>query len=138
MTTFQKIIKYLAMAFAIFLSVSIISGICGALYSVSYFFSGNTTDEMTEHVIGNNFTSLSVNISAAELEIKTGELNQLYVSGNKVYHTGNKPSNEDVQSNSRRYPSPFFRPIPETATSIASADFPPVTILIQKDLSYPT
>ena len=73
MTTMQKIIKYLALAFAIFLSVSIITGICGALYSVSYFFSGNTSDEMTEHVIGNDFTSLTVNISAAELEIKSGE-----------------------------------------------------------------
>lgn len=73
MTTMQKIIKYFALAFAIFLSVSIIGGICGALYHVSYFFAGNTQDEMTTHIIGNNFTSLSVNISAAELEIKTGE-----------------------------------------------------------------
>lgn len=73
MITAQKIIKYLALAFAVFLIISIITGICGALYSVSYFLSGNTVGEMTEHVIGNNFTSLSVNISAAELELKTGE-----------------------------------------------------------------
>lgn len=73
MTTMQKIIKYLAMAFAVFLSVSIISGICGAIFSVTYFLSGNTSDEMTEHIIGSNFTSLSVDISAAELDIKTGE-----------------------------------------------------------------
>ncbi len=73
MTTMQKIIKCFALAFAIFLSISIIGGICGALFHVSYFFSGNTQDEMKKHIIGNNFTSLSVNISAAELEIKTGE-----------------------------------------------------------------
>ncbi len=74
MTTMQKIIKYLAMAFAIFLSVSIITGICGALFSVTYFFSGNTSDEMTnEYDVVNTVTSLSVNISAAELDIKTGE-----------------------------------------------------------------
>ena len=73
MTTMQKIIKYLAFAFAVFLSVSIISGICGALFSVTYFFSGNASDEMKEHTIGSNFTSLSVDISAAELDIKTGE-----------------------------------------------------------------
>jgi hypothetical protein len=74
MTTMQKIVKYLAMAFAIFLSVSIITGMCGALLSVTYFFSGNTSDEMTdEYDVGNNVTSLSVNISAAELQIKTGD-----------------------------------------------------------------
>ena len=73
MTTAQKIIKYLAMAFAIFLSISIIGGICSALFSVSSILSGNTAYEMTEHAVGNNFTSLKVDISAAELEIKTGE-----------------------------------------------------------------
>ena len=31
MTSFQRIIKYLAMAFAMLLIVSIISGICGAI-----------------------------------------------------------------------------------------------------------
>ncbi|MGM9937927.1 MAG: DUF4097 family beta strand repeat-containing protein, partial [Candidatus Ornithomonoglobus sp.] len=73
MTTVQKIIKYLAMAFAIFLSVSIITGICGVLFSVTYFFSENTSDEMTEQTIDSNFSGISINISAAELDIKTGE-----------------------------------------------------------------
>ena len=72
MTTAQKVIKYLAMAFAIFLVVNIITGICGALFSVSYFFSGKPEKEMTEQIIGNSFTRLKVDISAAELEIKTG------------------------------------------------------------------
>lgn len=102
MTTMQKIIKYLALAFAIFLSVSIIIGICGALYSVSYFFSGNTADEMTEHVIGNNFTSLSVNISAAELEIKTGE--KFGIETNHRYLTY-KENGEILEINETR---PFF------------------------------
>ena len=35
MTTIQKVVKYLAAAFAIFLSVSIIGGICGALLGLS-------------------------------------------------------------------------------------------------------
>ena len=35
MTTTQKIIKYLALSFAIFLIVTIISGILGALYALS-------------------------------------------------------------------------------------------------------
>ena len=73
MTTLQKIIKYLAMAFAIFLCVSIITGICDALFSVSYFLGGNTSDSMTEQTIDSSFTGISINISAAELDIKTGE-----------------------------------------------------------------
>lgn len=35
MTTAQKIIKYCAIAFAVFLIVSIIGGICGAIASIS-------------------------------------------------------------------------------------------------------
>lgn len=73
MTTMQKVIKYLALAFAIFLSVSIISGICGALFSVTYFLGGNTSGEMTDMTFDKNFSGISINISAAELDIKTGE-----------------------------------------------------------------
>lgn len=84
MTIFQKIIKYLALAFAIFLSISIISGICGAIFSISMFFGGNVSDEMTsEYSVVNDITSLSVNISAAELEIKTGD--KLAVETNHKY-----------------------------------------------------
>lgn len=80
MTAFQKTIKYLAMAFAIFLSVSIITGICGALYSVTYFLDGNTADEMTELTVESDFTGISINLSVAELEIKTGD--KFYVETN--------------------------------------------------------
>lgn len=73
MTTFQKIIKYLAMAFAIFLSVSIISGICSALFMVANLFGANPEGEIVNHTIGTDFTSISVNLSAAELEIKMGD-----------------------------------------------------------------
>ena len=41
MTEIQRIIKYLAMAFAIFLTVAIISGICGAIASFSFLFGDN-------------------------------------------------------------------------------------------------
>lgn len=79
MTTMQKIIKYLALAFALFLTVSIISGICGALFTVAHLLSGKseTATENVEHEVGNNFTSLSIDISAAELEIKSGEKFQI-------------------------------------------------------------
>ena len=74
MTTFQKIIKYLAMAFAIFLSISIIAGICSALFTVSYLFGANKEERIViNQAIGGDFSSISVNLSAAELEIKTGD-----------------------------------------------------------------
>ena len=41
MTTFQKVIKYLAIALAIFLTVSIIGGILGIFGLFSGFFTGD-------------------------------------------------------------------------------------------------
>lgn len=73
MTTAQKVIKYLALAFAIFLSVSIISGICGALFTIANLFGANTESEIVNQSIGSDFSSISVNLSAAELEIKMGD-----------------------------------------------------------------
>ena len=68
MTTFQKIIKYLAIAFAVFLSINIITGICGALFTVANLISPNTDDEIEiNHTIGIDFTSISINLSAADL-----------------------------------------------------------------------
>ena len=74
MTTFQKIIKYLALAFAIFLSISIITGICSALFTVTNLFgTSNAEGIVTNQAIGSDFSGISVNLSAAELEIKTGD-----------------------------------------------------------------
>ena len=73
MTTVQKIIKYLAIAFAIFLSISIIAGICSALFTIANLFGANTESEIGNQSIGSDFSSISVNLSAAELEIKTGD-----------------------------------------------------------------
>ena len=84
MTTFQKIIKYLAMAFAIFLSISIISGICGVLFTTISFFSPNTEEgTVTNQAIGSDFASISLNLSGAELEIKTGD--KFYLETNHKY-----------------------------------------------------
>lgn len=73
MTTTQKIIKYLAVAFALFLSINIISGICSAIFSVPYLFGKKDAGEMREYAIENDFTSLKIDINAADLEIRTGE-----------------------------------------------------------------
>ena len=46
MTTAQKVIKYLALAFAAFLIVSIISGILSALYALSGVLGLQKEDEI--------------------------------------------------------------------------------------------
>ena len=76
MTSVQKAIKYLAMAFAIFLSVSIIGGIFTALSSVSFIFSKGEKDavgEMQTYQVNGEISSLDIEINAARLEIVQGE-----------------------------------------------------------------
>lgn len=88
MNTTQKVIKYLALAFAIFLCVSIIGTIMTAVTGVSYILSGSDSDvvgEMQTYPIEGEITSLSVRLSGAELQIETAdsfsvESNHNYIS----------------------------------------------------------
>ena len=88
MNSVQKVIKYLALAFAIFLSVTIIGGIITALAGVSYIFSGGSKEvagEMQEYPVDEDISSLSLSLSGAELKIKTAdkfsvESNHNYIS----------------------------------------------------------
>lgn len=89
MTSVQKAIKYLAMAFAVFLSVSIIGGICTGLAGVSFIFSDHEKDavvgEMQSYPTDGEVSSLSLALSAADLRIKTAdkfsvESNHKYIS----------------------------------------------------------
>ena len=88
MTTFQKIIKYLALAFAIFLIVSIIGGILTGLAGISFLTSRKDSEivgEMQNYPIEGEFDSLSVDLSFAKLVIKTAdkfdiESNHKYIS----------------------------------------------------------
>ena len=86
MTSAQKIIKYCAIAFAIFLIVSIVSGILGAVSGVSYFLSGKTTvTEMETFPITSSVKELKIDLSAARLRLQTGDRFQLI----KLYPEGN-------------------------------------------------
>ncbi|MDD7114550.1 MAG: DUF4097 family beta strand repeat-containing protein [Lachnospiraceae bacterium] len=73
MTTFQKVIKYLALAFAIFLSISIISGILQAFVALPNYFGKTPTGEMKAYTFKTNFTELKTDLTASSLEIKTGD-----------------------------------------------------------------
>ena len=76
MNAVQKVIKYLAMALTIFLSVSIIGGIITGLTGVSYILSGGNKEavgEMQVYPIEGEISSLSLSLSGAELKIKTAD-----------------------------------------------------------------
>lgn len=88
MNSVQKGIKYLALAFAIFLSVSIIGGIITGLTGVAYILSGRDSEavgEMQVYPIEGETSSLSVELSGAQLKIQTAdkfsvESNHNYIS----------------------------------------------------------
>lgn len=74
MTTLQKVIKYLAMAFAIFLAVSIIGGILGAVGLFGGFFGGDSVaEDMKTYAISSDIQSLDVTINAADFKIVQGD-----------------------------------------------------------------
>ena len=74
MTALQKVIKYLAVAFAIFLTVSIIGGILSAVGLLGGLFSSDTAIEDTKtYSVGAGIRILDVEINAADLSIKEGE-----------------------------------------------------------------
>ncbi|MBQ9832631.1 MAG: DUF4097 family beta strand repeat protein [Clostridia bacterium] len=73
MKPWQKTIKYLALAFAILLSVSIISGIIGVFASFSFVFGrDDNVGEMQAFDIKSSIDSIEVDIGATELTIKEG------------------------------------------------------------------
>lgn len=88
MTSLQKAIKYLAMALAIFLCVSIIGGIITGLTGISFILSSKDKEpigKMQVYPIDDEISSLSLNLSAAKLKIKTSdkfsvESNHSYIS----------------------------------------------------------
>lgn len=74
MSTWQKTVKYLAMMLAIFLSIGIIGGICGAFGIVFGLFGGHSTvGEMQTYSVSQNIARLEIDLSAAELVIQSGD-----------------------------------------------------------------
>ena len=74
MTTFQKVIKYLAMAFAIFLTVSIIGGVLSMFGLFGGFLGGDAVnDDIKIYAVSSDISNLEVKINAADFTIKQGE-----------------------------------------------------------------
>lgn len=81
MTTAQKVIKYLAIAFAIFLILNIISGILWAIFGVSFIFGLQNweNNEIREHSVITNYEysdidTLNREIEALDIDIKFNSL----------------------------------------------------------------
>jgi len=73
MTTIQKVIKYLAIALAIFLTVSIIGGILGALGVVGLFTKKDpVAEELKTYSDFSEIRNLDIEINAADISIKEG------------------------------------------------------------------
>ena len=86
MTTAQKVIKYLAMAFAIFLTVSIIGGLLSMFGLFGGFFGGDAvTEDIKTYAVSSDIQSLEVKISAADFTIKQGK--SFYVESNLKHLT---------------------------------------------------
>ena len=74
MTTFQKTVKYVAMAFAVFLAVSIIGGVLSMFGLLSGFFGGDAVaDNVKTYAVSSDINVLDVKINAADFQIKQGD-----------------------------------------------------------------
>ncbi len=70
----QKIIKYIALALAIGLAVSIIGGIFGVIGLFGGFFGNDAvTEEMMFYGVSTDICSLDIEINAADITIKEGD-----------------------------------------------------------------
>lgn len=74
MTTFQKIVKYLALAIAISLIAMIIGGIVSAIGLFGGFRGEELTGEMKTYSVSAEIQELDIEVSAADLYIKEGEI----------------------------------------------------------------
>jgi len=105
MTSAQKVIKYLAIAFAIFLIITIISTILGVLYALSGVL-GLRTDSTsggpmtTISFEGAHIAVLEIDIDYTNLTIKTGEFFKVETNNNDIKC---KQSNEKLEIKDEKY-----------------------------------
>ena len=103
MTGFQKAIKYLAMAFALFLIVSILSGIFGALGLVTNVFDGkDAVGEMKTYTVSSDIQELKLDINAAQLIITEGDAFRVQ-SNNKYLKVTEQGNRLEITETERSY-----------------------------------
>jgi len=99
MSQANKIIKYIAIAFGIFLVVSIISGAVKVVLSIGNIFTSDELTDLKQLDVSGNFESLNIDVNSVNINIKKGqefkvETNNKYVKhkieGNKLYTNQDK------------------------------------------------
>lgn len=125
MTAAQKAIKYLAVAFAVFLIVSIFGGIFSAVgYLFGVFEEDGVTEDITVYTVSSDVTALKIEISAANLSIKTGD--RFSVESNLKYLTVEEKNGtlilEDRKKNGLRFDNPVLTLYVPKDTLFAQAD----------------
>ena len=75
MTGFEKAVRYLATAFAVFLAVSIIGGILGAVGLLGGMLTGDETEpeEMKPYTLSSEIHSLKMEIAAADVVLRSSD-----------------------------------------------------------------
>ena len=107
MTTAQKIIKYLAIAFAIFLIITIISTILTATVALSGILglkkaieNSNNAEIVTTSFENTEIHTLNIDIAATNLTIKQGEILKIETDNSNI---DCKQSNEELKINEKDY-----------------------------------
>lgn len=75
MSSFQKIIKYIGIGFAVLLSITIIGGICAAIFGVSVSMDGgkNSEEAVSQTYSFEEFSAMDIDASVVDVIIKTGD-----------------------------------------------------------------
>jgi DUF4097 and DUF4098 domain-containing protein YvlB len=112
MSSFQRVIKYCAIAFAILLAVGIISGIVQVAVAVVSVVSGNTFTVRNEKTVDyeeafENVRSINIDIATGDLTIKTGDTFRVeavnVTNGFKAKMSGNGTLLIDENHNNLRF-----------------------------------
>lgn len=109
MTSWQKAIKYVAIALAIFIAVRILGAVFFGLSAITAFLNGNESlvGEVQTYSVSNGITSLKLELGACALEIKTGD--EFTVESNYKYLTvkesGDKLTVSEQKKFWKNYPS---------------------------------
>lgn len=105
MTSAQKVIKYIAIAFAIFLIVTIISSVLTAFYGLAHFLGlRNEKTVTTEEMVGTSFLNkntdtLEIEVKYTNLIIKTGERLEIQTNNRNIICTQNNNNMEITEKN---------------------------------------
>jgi len=82
----NKIIKYLAIAFGIFLVVTIISAIMGGILSIGSIFTNDKLTDLKQLEINDDFKKINIEVNSININIKKGETFKVETNNKYIRH----------------------------------------------------